>query len=78
MSDHSMSDRSAGGLMSGPVNDSVNDPAGGPVGNRSFASFVALGDSFTEGLNDPGVDGHFRGCLGHGGCWLSRWQPMGP
>ncbi|MEV0583360.1 SGNH/GDSL hydrolase family protein [Nonomuraea sp. NPDC050310] len=23
--------------------------------------FVALGDSFTEGLNDPGPDGHFRG-----------------
>ncbi|MEU4544590.1 SGNH/GDSL hydrolase family protein [Nonomuraea dietziae] len=26
-----------------------------------YRSFVALGDSFTEGLNDPGVDGHFRG-----------------
>lgn len=26
-----------------------------------YRSFVALGDSFTEGLNDPGRDGHFRG-----------------
>ncbi|WP_460367545.1 SGNH/GDSL hydrolase family protein [Actinocorallia lasiicapitis] len=24
-------------------------------------SYVALGDSFSEGLNDPGVDGRFRG-----------------
>ncbi|GAA2895507.1 SGNH/GDSL hydrolase family protein [Streptosporangium fragile] len=27
----------------------------------SFRSFAALGDSFTEGLNDPGTDGGFRG-----------------
>lgn len=26
-----------------------------------FDSYVALGDSFTEGLNDPGPDGTFRG-----------------
>ncbi|MFI6322379.1 SGNH/GDSL hydrolase family protein [Nonomuraea sp. NPDC050556] len=26
-----------------------------------FRSFVALGDSFTEGMNDPGKDGAFRG-----------------
>ncbi|GAA0432186.1 SGNH hydrolase [Acrocarpospora corrugata] len=26
-----------------------------------YRSFVALGDSFTEGLNDPGADGRFRG-----------------
>ncbi|NRQ30604.1 SGNH/GDSL hydrolase family protein [Nonomuraea sp. NN258] len=26
-----------------------------------YRSFVALGDSFTEGLNDPGANGHFRG-----------------
>ncbi|WP_214320028.1 SGNH/GDSL hydrolase family protein [Nonomuraea sediminis] len=26
-----------------------------------YRSFVALGDSFTEGLNDPGDDGAFRG-----------------
>ncbi|GIH27370.1 SGNH hydrolase [Acrocarpospora phusangensis] len=26
-----------------------------------YRSFVAVGDSFTEGLNDPGTDGHFRG-----------------
>ncbi|GAA2905465.1 hypothetical protein GCM10020220_113400 [Nonomuraea rubra] len=28
---------------------------------RHYKSFVALGDSFTEGLNDPGPDGHYRG-----------------
>ncbi|MCG5214124.1 SGNH/GDSL hydrolase family protein [Streptosporangium sp. KLBMP 9127] len=28
---------------------------------RPLRSFVALGDSFTEGLNDPGADGRFRG-----------------
>ncbi|MGW4637503.1 SGNH/GDSL hydrolase family protein [Sphaerisporangium sp. NPDC004334] len=26
-----------------------------------YTSYVAIGDSFTEGLNDPGADGHFRG-----------------
>jgi lysophospholipase L1-like esterase len=26
-----------------------------------YTSFVAVGDSFTEGLNDPGADGRFRG-----------------
>ncbi|GII62513.1 SGNH hydrolase [Sphaerisporangium krabiense] len=26
-----------------------------------YTSFVAIGDSFTEGLNDPGADGRFRG-----------------
>ncbi|MFJ2029937.1 SGNH/GDSL hydrolase family protein [Streptosporangium sp. NPDC087985] len=26
-----------------------------------YRSFVALGDSFTEGLNDPGTEGNFRG-----------------
>jgi Lysophospholipase L1 and related esterases len=28
---------------------------------RRYRNFVALGDSFTEGLNDPGKDGAFRG-----------------
>nr|WP_055505824.1 SGNH/GDSL hydrolase family protein [Nonomuraea pusilla] len=28
---------------------------------RHYGSFVALGDSFTEGLNDPGPAGQFRG-----------------
>jgi lysophospholipase L1-like esterase len=28
---------------------------------RQYGSFVALGDSFTEGLNDPGANGHYRG-----------------
>jgi lysophospholipase L1-like esterase len=30
-------------------------------GSPSAASFVAIGDSFTEGLNDPATDGGFRG-----------------
>lgn len=28
---------------------------------RHYRSFMALGDSFTEGLNDPGEGGHYRG-----------------
>ena len=28
---------------------------------RGYRTFVAIGDSFTEGLNDPGKDGRFRG-----------------
>ncbi|MET8143341.1 SGNH/GDSL hydrolase family protein [Sphaerisporangium sp. NPDC005288] len=31
-------------------------PSGSP-----YTSYAAIGDSFTEGLNDPGADGHFRG-----------------
>ena len=30
-------------------------------GSPGTASFVAIGDSFTEGLNDPATDGGFRG-----------------
>jgi lysophospholipase L1-like esterase len=30
-------------------------------GSPRAASFVAIGDSFTEGLNDPATDGGFRG-----------------
>jgi lysophospholipase L1-like esterase len=26
-----------------------------------YTTFVALGDSFTEGLDDPGPDGMYRG-----------------
>jgi lysophospholipase L1-like esterase len=26
-----------------------------------WTTYVAIGDSFTEGLNDPGPDGHYRG-----------------
>lgn len=28
---------------------------------RGWTSYIAIGDSFTEGLNDPGPDGRFRG-----------------
>ncbi|HEX4700842.1 MAG TPA: SGNH/GDSL hydrolase family protein [Pseudonocardiaceae bacterium] len=28
---------------------------------HGWRSYIAIGDSFTEGLNDPGPDGHFRG-----------------
>ena len=34
--------------------------AGGPA-RRVYRGFVAVGDSFTEGLNDPGENGAFRG-----------------
>jgi lysophospholipase L1-like esterase len=30
-------------------------------GLPSWQTFIAIGDSFTEGLNDPGPDGHYRG-----------------
>lgn len=36
-----------------------NAPAGAPVG--AWTSFVAVGDSFTEGLEDLGEDGTYRG-----------------
>jgi lysophospholipase L1-like esterase len=29
--------------------------------DRTYARFVAIGDSYTEGLDDPGPDGSFRG-----------------
>ena len=28
---------------------------------QGLTSYIAIGDSFTEGLNDPGPDGHYRG-----------------
>jgi lysophospholipase L1-like esterase len=33
----------------------------GRTGVHGWTSFIALGDSFTEGLNDPGPTGHYRG-----------------
>ena len=38
-------------------------------------SFVALGDSFTEGLNDPGADGGFRGWADRVAAALSAQRP---
>jgi lysophospholipase L1-like esterase len=38
----------------------VMDPVTGPA-NSAYSSFVAVGDSFTEGLNDPDPDGGYRG-----------------
>jgi lysophospholipase L1-like esterase len=35
--------------------------SGGFSGGAGYGSYVAVGDSFTEGLNDPGADGGFRG-----------------
>lgn len=37
--------------------------------------FVALGDSFTEGLNDPGADGRFRGWADRVAERLARLHP---
>lgn len=34
-----------------------------------WTSFLAIGDSFTEGLNDPGPDGHYRG-------WADRFAEL--
>lgn len=40
-----------------------------------WRSFMALGDSFTEGLNDPGVDGGFRGWADRLAEILAQLQP---
>jgi lysophospholipase L1-like esterase len=43
---------------------------------RKFASFVALGDSFTEGLGDPGADGvSWRGWADRFAEQLATYQP---
>ncbi|HEX3592300.1 MAG TPA: SGNH/GDSL hydrolase family protein [Pseudonocardiaceae bacterium] len=38
-------------------------------------SFVAIGDSFTEGLNDPGPDGHYRGWADRLAEYIDAEQP---
>jgi len=42
---------------------------------HSWQSYVAIGDSFTEGLNDPGPDGRFRGWADRLADILAREQP---
>lgn len=42
---------------------------------HQYASFVALGDSFTEGLDDPGADGLFRGWADLVACRLAAARP---
>ena len=34
---------------------------------QSIGSFVALGDSFTEGVGDPYPDGSLQGCVARNG-----------
>lgn len=36
-------------------------PSGGEAGEHHWHSYVAVGDSFTEGLQDPGPEGRYRG-----------------
>lgn len=43
------------------------------VAGMGWQRYVALGDSFTEGIGDPGPDGRDRGGLTG---WRTRWQPM--
>lgn len=40
-----------------------------------WTSYVAIGDSFTEGLNDPGPDGHYRGWADRLAGYLAARQP---
>lgn len=47
----------------------------GSAGPPGWASFVALGDSFTEGLNDPGPDGGFAGWADRVAEVLAQRQP---
>jgi lysophospholipase L1-like esterase len=42
-----------------------------------FASYAALGDSFTEGLNDPGPDGRFAGWADRLAAMLAAERPTG-
>jgi lysophospholipase L1-like esterase len=42
---------------------------------HGWKSFIAIGDSFTEGLNDPGPDGHYRGWADRLAELLAKGQP---
>jgi lysophospholipase L1-like esterase len=42
---------------------------------HGWKSFIAIGDSFTEGLNDPGPDGHYRGWADRLAEFLAVEQP---
>ncbi|HEX5116491.1 MAG TPA: SGNH/GDSL hydrolase family protein [Pseudonocardiaceae bacterium] len=42
---------------------------------HGWTSFMAIGDSFTEGLNDPGPDGHYRGWADRLAAYLAVDQP---
>lgn len=42
---------------------------------HGWQSFIAIGDSFTEGLNDPGPDGHYRGWADRLAGLLAKDQP---
>ncbi|GAA2752818.1 SGNH/GDSL hydrolase family protein [Kitasatospora cinereorecta] len=44
---------------------------------HSYASYAALGDSFTEGLNDPGPDGQFAGWADRLAGLLAAQRPDG-
>jgi lysophospholipase L1-like esterase len=42
---------------------------------HSWSSFLAIGDSFTEGLNDPGPDGRYRGWADRLAAYLAAERP---
>jgi lysophospholipase L1-like esterase len=42
---------------------------------HGWKRFIAIGDSFTEGLNDPGPDGHYRGWADRLAELLTATQP---
>jgi lysophospholipase L1-like esterase len=42
---------------------------------HGWTTFIAIGDSFTEGLNDPGPDGHYRGWADRLAELLAAQQP---
>src|ERR1035438_6794190 len=50
-----------------------------PMAERDLApaisSYVAIGDSFTEGLHDPGPDGQYLGWADRVAAALARRQP---
>ncbi|HEX5401860.1 MAG TPA: SGNH/GDSL hydrolase family protein [Pseudonocardiaceae bacterium] len=42
---------------------------------HGWTTYIAIGDSFTEGLNDPGPDGHYRGWADRLAELLAAQQP---
>jgi lysophospholipase L1-like esterase len=56
------------------IPDTASTPATGPV---AIGSYAALGDSFTEGVGDPGADGAFVGWADRLAVLLAEGRPAG-
>ncbi|MGO1051172.1 SGNH/GDSL hydrolase family protein [Crossiella sp. CA198] len=54
----------------------MHTPREGEAAPRLWGSYVALGDSFTEGMDDPWPDGSFRGWADRLAAHLARARPQ--